>query len=279
MWITGAGGLIGSYIARLAPTIFPDWGIISLTRGVLDLTDFSAVEARFNKEKPACIVHCAALSKTQECQANPGLAHHLNAKVTDFLAGLAQRASFLFLSTDLVFDGTRGDYEEEAAVNPLGVYGQTKVAAETMVLKNPNHTVVRTSLNAGISPTGDRGFNELMRAAWEKGETLSLFTDELRCPIPAALTARGILELIRSNRTGIYHLAGSEKLSRYEMGVALAARWPHLKPRIRPSSLAEYGGAPRSPNTSLCCKKVQPLLSFQLPAFTTWLAEHGDELI
>src|SRR2546430_717015 len=91
----------------------------------------------------------------------------------------------VFLSTDLVFDGKKGNYVETDPVHPLSVYADTKVRAEPYVLAQPNHVVVRTSLNAGHSPTGDRAFNEEMRKAFAAGRTLSLFEDEFRCPIPA----------------------------------------------------------------------------------------------
>ena len=102
----------------------------------------------------------------------------------------------------------------------------------------PKHTVIRTSLNGGTSPTGDRGFNEQMRRAWQAGQTLRLFTDEFRSPIPAVVTARAVWELAARDRPGLYHVAGSERLSRWQIGQLLAARWPQLKPGIEPG-LAE----------------------------------------
>jgi dTDP-4-dehydrorhamnose reductase len=76
---------------------------------------------------------------------------------------------------------------------------------------------------------------------------------------------------------GLYHVAGSERLSRWQIGQLLAGRWPQLKPRIEPGSLKEYSGAPRAPDTSLNCAKAQDLLSFPLPSLTEWLAAHPDE--
>src|SRR5260221_8369236 len=154
VWITGGGGLIGSYLARTAP----HRRVVSLTRPQLDLTDYRQVRDRFAKENPALIVHCAALSRSPDCQAEPERARTLNVDVTLRLAELAADIPFFFLSTDLVFDGRRGNYDETAPVNPLNVYAETKVAAEQLVLTNPKHTVVRTSLNGGGSPTRDRGF-------------------------------------------------------------------------------------------------------------------------
>jgi dTDP-4-dehydrorhamnose reductase len=278
VWITGAGGLIGSYLVRSAPRFAPDASVVALTRQCLDLTDASAVRATFRRQEPQLIIHCAALSRSPECQANPALARKLNVEVTALLAELAANTPLFFLSSDLVFDGRAGNYDETAPVNPLSVYAETKVAAEQVILGNPKHTVVRTSLNGGASPKGDRGFNEQMRRAWQAGQTLKLFTDEFRSPIAAEATARALWELAARNQPGLYHVAGSERLSRWQIGQLLAARWPQLQPRIEPGSLKEYSGAPRAPDTSLDCAKAQNILSFPLPGLTEWLAARPDEV-
>lgn len=249
----------------------------ALTRDRLDLTDASAVREAFRRQEPQLVIHCAALSKSPECEANPALARKLNIEVTARLAELAAEIPLVFLSTDLVFDGRLGNYDETAPVNPLGVYAETKAAAEQVILANPKHTIIRLSLNGGTSPTSDRGFNEQMRRAWQAGQTLRLFTDEFRSPIAAAATARAIWELAARNQPGLYHVAGSERLSRWQIGQLLAARWPQLNPRIEPGSLKEYKGAPRAPDTSLNCAKVQRLLAFRLPGLAEWLSSHPDE--
>jgi dTDP-4-dehydrorhamnose reductase len=264
VWITGAGGLIGSYLVRSAPFFAPDARVVALTRDCLDMTDASAVRATFRLQAPQLVIHCAALSRSPECQANPALAHTLNVEVTALLAELAANIPLVFLSSDLVFDGRTGNYDETAPVNPLSVYAETKVSAEQIILANPKHTVTRLSLNGGTSPAGDRGFNEQMRRAWQAGQTLRLFTDEFRSPIPAEATARAIWELAARNQPGLYHVAGSE-------------RWPKLNPRIEPGSLKEYQGAPRASDTSLNCAKAQRLLAFRLPGLAEWLSVHPDE--
>ena len=277
VWITGAGGLIGSYLVRSAPRFAPDATVAALTRDRLDLTDASAVRAEFRRQEPRLVIHCAALSKSTECQAHPALARKLNVEVTALLAELAEEIPLVFLSTDLVFDGRTGNYDESATVNPLGVYAETKAAAERIILANPKHTIVRLSLNGGTSPAGTRGFNEQMRRVWQAGQSMRLFTDEFRSPIAAEVTARAIWELAARDNPGLYHVAGSERLSRHQIGQLLAARWPELKPRIEPASLKEYAGAPRAPDTSLNCAKAQKLLSFRLPGLTEWLSAHPDE--
>lgn len=272
-WITGATGLIGHHLIRAAPQFAPHWSLRPLSRADLELTDFQAVESLFTAEKPSLILHCAALTRSPLCQQNPSLAQSLNVDVTALLARLAAGIPFLFFSSDLVFDGRRGFYLETDAPNPLSVYGQTKRAAEECVLSNPAHTVLRTSLNAGRSPTGNRSLTETMTRAWEHGETLRLFTDEFRSPIPVEATARAAWELVQHHATGLYHVAGTERLSRWEIGQIVAAAHPNLNCRMQPASIRDYPGAPRPADTTLDCTKVQASLSFRLPSFREWKPE------
>jgi len=276
-WITGANGLIGSHFLRLAPVYAPNWNVCGLTRGDLDLTDFQNLRQVFVEQKPQLILHCAALSRTPACQADPSLARKLNVEVTTQLAELAADIPLFLFSSDLVFDGRQGNYDETASPNPLNVYAETKVAAEQIVLANPRHAVIRTSLNGGISPTGDRGFNEEMRRVWQEGRTLKFFTDEYRSPIPAAVTARAVWELVAHKQPGLYHIAGSERLSRWQTATLIAARWPQLNPKFEPASLKDYQGPSRPADVSLNCAKAQKILSFPLPGLTEWLATHPDE--
>ncbi|HSE60126.1 MAG TPA: SDR family oxidoreductase [Nitrospiraceae bacterium] len=271
--VTGAGGLIGSYLVGSAFRWVPGWRVVGLTRHELDLMDRSAVRDLWQRLKPEAIVHCAAISKAVACQDHPELARRVNVEATGHLADLASGsgARLLFLSTDHVFDGRQGSYTETDPVSPLTLYGETKVAAERLVLAHERHLVLRTSLNAGLSPTGDRSFVEELILAWRVRRPLTLFTDEYRCPIPAAVTARAIWELIRTAPSGLYHLAGQERLSRWDLGQLIASLYPELEPSLRPGTLRDYAGPPRSPDLSLNCDKVGRHLSFQLPGFRGWL--------
>ena len=204
----------------------------------------------------------------------------MNFEVTKFLAELAHDISFVFFSTDLVFDGRRGNYAETDVPNPLHVYGETKLAAEGCVLINPRHLVVRTSLNGGPSPTGSRAFNEQLRRSLQKaGPELTLFADEFRCPIPAVETARAVWDLAQKNCAGLYHVAGAEKLSRLEIGKLLLARWPEVTAQIKSGSARDFPGPPRALDTSLDISKAQKVLSQPLPKFSDWLAANPGESI
>jgi dTDP-4-dehydrorhamnose reductase len=278
VWITGAGGLIGNYLVQTAAQFAPQFQVVGLTRSQLDLTDYAAVRAEFQRQQPQLFIHCAAMSRSPDCQANPVLARKLNAEVPAQLAGIALKIPFVFFSTDLVFDGQKGNYVETDAVNPMSVYAETKIIAEDIVSRHPRHLIIRTAINGGVSPTGDRGFNEQMRRAWQHGQMTNLFTDEFRSPIHASVTARAVWELVAQKAAGIFHIAGGEKLSRYAIGQLIAARNPRLNARITPDTLKNYHGAPRSPDVSMDCAKAQRLLSFPLPGLTDWLAANPQEI-
>lgn len=276
-WITGAGGLIGHQLIQSAPQFAPGWRIRPITRDAVDLCNFAAVEGLFREETPRLIIHCAAMSRVGDCESNPGLAELTNVRATAHLSCLGAEIPFVFFSSDLVFDGAKGGYVETDAVNPLNVYAETKVRAEVEVLRNPLHTVVRTSLNAGVSPTGNRSFTEDMRRAWERGQTLSLFTDEFRNPIHVKMTARAVWALVQKHQPGLYHLAGRERMSRWEIGQLLAQRWSPMEARMLATSLRDYQGPRRSPDTSMSSAKLQAILDFPLLGLREWLAANPHE--
>jgi len=271
-WVTGANGLIGNYLVQTAPAHAPRWRARALTRDQLDLLDFDAVRREFQKDKPQAIIHCAAVSTIADVQKNPGLARKVNVDATALLADLAAEIPFVLFSTDLVFDGKRGNYSETDATNPITLYAETKVAAEQIVLKNPRHLVVRTSINCWQSKTGTRGFDEQLRATLQKNEKMKLFTDEFRCPIFAGETARAVWELVEKNCAGIFHVAGAKRLSRWDTGQLLVQRWPELQSKIEPGSAKDFPGPPRAPDTSMDISRVQKILSKPLPGLDEWMA-------
>jgi dTDP-4-dehydrorhamnose reductase len=277
-WITGANGLIGNYLVQTALKHGPQWQARGLTRADFDLLDFAAVEREFKRDQPGLIIHCAAITIVSDAQKDPARAWRVNVDLTRFLAELAAGISFVFFSTDLVFDGRKGGYVESDAPNPLHFYGETKAAAEGIVLKNPRHLVIRTSLNGGISASGTRGFNEqLRRSLQQAGQGMTLFTDEFRCPIPAVETARAVWELASKECHGLYHVAGAEKLSRLQIGELLVKRWPEVTAQLKSGSARDFPGPVRALDTSLDISKVQRVLSRPLPGLSQWLAENPEE--
>jgi dTDP-4-dehydrorhamnose reductase len=110
-----------------------------------------------------------------------------------------------------------------------------------------------------------------MLRACRQGHTLTLFTDEFRCPLPAGAVARAVWELLGQQAAGLYHLGGSERLSRWDIAQALAQRYPDLMPCLHPGFLSSYTGPPRPADLSMRSDKLQSLLSFPLPGWRQWL--------
>jgi dTDP-4-dehydrorhamnose reductase len=270
--ITGAAGLIGQYLVKTAPRWASDWDMQGLTRADLDLTDRANVERTWQSIKPNAVIHCAALSRTKDCEQDPEQARRINVEVTAHLAQLSQDIPFIFLSSGEVFDGRTGWYGETDEPNPINVYGQTKLEAERAVLQNPRHTVVRFVLTAGISETGDRSFVVDMCRTVKAGKDVTLYADEFRCPLPAGVIARAIWDLVDCEQPGLYHLGGSDRLSRWEIGETLLPWCPEFKGHLMKGSARNHVGSPRPADLSLRFDKIQSLLSFRIPGFRGWLA-------
>ena len=271
--VTGSAGLIGHYVVKNAARWAPGWEVHGLSRADLDLTHSSAVERVYQHLAPSAVIHCAALSRTTDCEQDPSLARRINVDVTAQLAYLSQDIPFLSVSSGEVFDGQRGWYREEDDPNPINVYGKTKLEAERVVLRNPRHTVVRIVLTAGVSKHGTRSFVEDMSRAAKSGKPVTLYGDEFRCPLPAGAVARAIWELLLRSTPGLYHLGGRERLSRWEIGQALLPWYSELQGCLIEGSARTHRGAPRPADLSLNCEKVQSVLSFPLPAFRRWLED------
>ena len=270
--ITGAAGLIGQYLVKTAPRWAPGWDVQGLTRTDLDLTDRVTAERTWESIKPSAVIHCAALSRTKDCEQDPEQARRINVEVTAHLAQLSQDIPFIFLSSGEVFDGRTGRYGETDEPNPINVYGQTKLEAEQAVLQNPRHTVVRIVLTAGTSETGDRSFVEDMCWTAKSGKDVTLYADEFRCPLPAGVIARVVWELVGRKQPGLYHLGGSERLSRWEIGETLLPWCLELKGHLMKGSARDHVGSSRPADLSLRCDKIQGLLPFRIPGFRKWLA-------
>ena len=271
--ITGATGLIGQYLVKTATRWAPGWDVQGLTRAELDLTEMLKVEARVHALKPDLLIHCAALSRTKACEQDPEQARRINVEATAHLAQLSQDIPFIFLSSGEVFDGRTGWYGETDEPNPINVYGQTKLEAEQVIIQNPRHSVVRIVLTAGTSETGNRSFVEDMCRAAKADKDVTLYVDEFRCPLPAVVIARVIWELVDRRQPGLYHLGGSERLSRWEIGEALLPWYPELKGHLIKGSARDHVGSLRPADLSLRCDKIQSLLSFRIPGFCEWLAQ------
>ena len=173
---------------------------------------------------PDAIVNCAAISNATSVEADAMRAEKINVALPRLLAQLSTHlgARLLHVSTDMVFDGqSEQPYRSTDMPAPTNLYGQTKLMAEREVLEhNPEDPVVlRIPILMGNSPGGRRSLHEKLIAAIQAGKKPKLFCDEMRQPCSASNVAEVLLELTeRRDLHGLFHWAGSETLSRFEMG-------------------------------------------------------------
>lgn len=276
--ITGAGGLLGSNLA----SDFSKKGIsiapLDRAAGGPDITGSAAMETLLRDLAPRRIIHCAALTDVDWCEANPAETHRVNAAASGHLAAIARRigAGFVYISTDSVFDGERGDYDEGDSPNPLNVYARAKWAGEKAVLaEHPRALVVRTNIY-GWNRRPKRSLAEWILDRLERDLEVPGFQDVRFCPILVNDLADLLLEMTDLPLHGVYHVSGSEAVSKYEFAVAIARVFGYHPARVVSRSLDGAGlKAPRPLNTSLCVSKVSNALGRRLPGLSAGLERFG----
>jgi dTDP-4-dehydrorhamnose reductase len=270
MLITGGNGYLGRWVAELAR----EWEVTATYNrnpGALDKVDWrqldvrdaDAVSALVAGSSPDVIVHTAAL--------NPGQGNDFETVNVTGTANVANAAAaadtrLIHVSTDMVFDGQRGNYCEDDPVRPLNEYGRSKAAAEAAVTDSGAHAViVRTSLIYGWRPTVARAA-QWMIDALDRRELVRLWSDEVRCPIWVESLAAALVELAGLDYTGPLHVAGDEKMSRYEFGVALL-RFHHID-RGPVFAVEVPRGQLRPRDCTLDTSRARELLETPLPGVT-----------
>lgn len=231
--LTGATGHLGPYVLReLRGRGLPALGwrrdaggrLFDLPIRQVDVSDAQAVARAWSEEPPTHVLHAAALSAIADCYRDPAAAERINVAGTRHLAEHARRfgARLLFVSTDLVFDGAKGDYTETDVPRPLSIYARSKLAAETVVADLPQALIVRVSWLLGPKLVGPPRFLDDLLAKLRAGQPVRLFTDEYRSVLPLTWAARALVDALLSDATGLLHLGGPERISRYELGLRLA---------------------------------------------------------
>ncbi len=226
--ITGASGFLGWNLCSVASSKWEVIGIynthkIHLNRvkqKKIDLTNYHDLKKNINNIKPDAIIHTAAESDPNHCEAQPKLSYKINVSASVNIAGLCSDLDipFVFTSSDLVFNGLQAPYSENAPVNPVNIYGEQKVTAEEKLKEIYSKSIIcRMPLMFGFSGNNRQSFAYHMIMSLIKGERIRLFSDEFRTPVDTLSAAKGLL-LALHHVTGVIHLGGKTRLSRYEMG-------------------------------------------------------------
>ena len=278
--VLGAGGFLGRHLvdafgARALPGTRPS-AALGPQDLAADLCDPERLSRLLEATAPSAVINCAALAAPAACEEEPAAAVLLNVELPRLLGewGGRTRARVVHVSTDLVFGAEpapKGGFGEEDEPAPVSVYGVTKAAGESALLeRDPEALVVRLPLLYGDSHGRARGASDDLFAQLLEGERPALFTDEWRTPLPVSVAAEALVELVDQRTSGKLHVAGAERVSRMELGVALCQQ------RFGGSTAAvqELRGClrgdldlspPRPEDTSLCIQRAQALLETELP--------------
>jgi dTDP-4-dehydrorhamnose reductase len=277
--ITGSNGLLGQKL--VANLLEKDIDFLATSKGEnrnqdcpnekyysLDICVQTAIEDLFDKYKPTHVIHTAAITNVDACELDPDLCYLVNVQATQFLveASLKHKAHFQLLSTDFIFDGLKGNYNEEDIPNPLSHYASSKVNAEQVLLNSEyqNWSIVRTIIVYGIG-------NNLSRTnivcwakdALSKGQEMRIIDDQFRAPTWADDLAWACVRICKLNKTGIFHISGPETMSIFEI-VQRVARYFSLPTNtlVRTDSSTLNQPAKRPPRTGFDLAKSKKELGY-----------------
>lgn len=192
----------------------------------IDLDDEPTVAALFSRVRPRLVINCAGVCDVGTCEDSPEFAHTVNVEGTRvLLAHAPPETRIVHCSSDHVFSGDTGPYDEDSPPDPISVYGRTRVAAEQLVLARPGTMIVRAGLWIGPSATGRIGHLDWLRERHRRGLPMTIVADEYRSAVWAEDAARRVWELARSSITGIRHVVAERIVSRPVLAAYLNAKF------------------------------------------------------
>lgn len=250
--VTGAAGQLGQDVLKeLSRKNHEAFGA---DRTQLDITNESNVQAYINDVKPDVILHCAAYTNVDAAEENEDIAYQVNAVGTENLAKAAKQvgAKMLFVSTDYVFDGTATEpYEVDSPTKPLGAYGRTKLAGEQLLQKNlEQYFIVRTAWVFGVH--GNNFVKTMLRLGEERGE-VGVVHDQVGSPTYTVDLAKFMVELMETNKYGIYHATNTGVCSWYEFAVEIFKQ-AGLNVKVNPLTTEQFPRPAARPKYSVLSK-------------------------
>ena len=277
--ITGSNGLLGQKL--VAQCLANSHCFMATSKGVnrnpdcpmanytsMDICDVNEIETVLTNFQPTHVIHTAALTNVDYCELNAEECHEVNvAAVEKLWKSCSQRhIHFQLLSTDFVFDGTKGNYSETDVVGPLSIYATSKVDAEKLLFYDVSDdwSVVRTIIVYGDGHNLSRS-NIILWAkeALAEGKELSIVDDQFRAPTWADDLAWACLEICRRSKKGIYHICGPETMSVYEIVKRIGAHFCFSTEKISKSSSATLNQpAKRPPKTGFDLSKARNELGY-----------------
>ena len=223
--VTGSAGLIGRQVVKdLSETheVFSCYNKSKPEHGniiKMDLLNHEMISNVMSEKKPDVVIHLGAMTAVDLCETDQDSAFKINSQATEILAKESSKMNtfIVYVSTDYVFDGNTGMYEENDATNPLGFYGKSKLLGEKSIQNfSSNWCIARTSTPFGLHPT-KKSFPIWVIENLQKQKQIDVLTDQFTSPTYVPSLSRMLIEISERRLTGIIHIAGASKISRYEM--------------------------------------------------------------
>jgi dTDP-4-dehydrorhamnose reductase len=287
--ITGANGFLGHYLVKRL--LKENYRVIATGRGEsrlpfdeghnyryvsLDFTDPYAVHDIFEQYKPAVVIHAGAMGKPDECEEQQWQAYLVNVEgtVTLLMNAAEQQSFFVYISTDFVFDGTKGSYREDDATGPVNYYGKTKQEAEAAVTEyEADWAIVRTVLVYGQPLSGRSNILTIVKDKLQQGQTYNVVDDQFRTPTYVEDLADGITRIVQQKARGIFHLSGEELLTPFQMARRTAEHLGLDAGLIHRVTAADFSQPAKRPvNTSFNIGKAKAELGYAPLNFAEGLA-------
>ncbi|MFA6276952.1 MAG: SDR family oxidoreductase [Pedobacter sp.] len=293
--VTGSNGLLGQ---KITEKILKEGSInlIATSKGDnrfpvkegyiyadMDILNPGEVKTVIEKYKPDAIIHTAAMTNVDTCEDQKELAFALNVESVITLIAICEQHNIqlVHLSTDFIFDGEDGPYNEEAAPNPLSYYGETKLLAEEAI-KNSNckWAILRTIIVYGIVSDMSRSNIVLWaKGALEKGQPLNIVNDQWRMPTLAEDLANGCLLAVSHDAQGVYNISGKDMMSISELVARVADFWNLDKKLINEISATTLNQTAKRPAcTGFILDKAMTELNYQPHSFEEGLAILDQQL-
>lgn len=286
IFITGGSGLLGSKLAEVAlargDQVYSGYAHNEPHDGRkvrLDLLDTNSILDLVSQMRPDVIVHSAALTDVDRCEREKELAYKINVEGTRAIAEAAKKAgSFLvYISTDYVFDGERGLYREEEETNPLSYYGLSKLLGEQFC----QGCIARTCVIYGSRPaSGKVNFALWLLNSLRLEKEVRVVTDQFITPTLNSNLAAMVLEAADRHLSGVYHLAGATRVSRYDYACQLARAFDLDSDLILPSKMCDLDWVAKRPrDSSLDTSKASEMLKNRPLSLDDSLQKLKEEII
>jgi dTDP-4-dehydrorhamnose reductase len=291
--ITGANGLLGQKLTNIFSQDRAFDLLVSARQKesvnktasfgyvVLDATSRGDVKELVWNFSPDVIINAAAFTDVDGCEREKELSWKANVTAVENLLVAARlvNAKVIHVSTDYVFDGKQGPYDELAVPNPLSYYGKEKLASENAVrASGENWAIVRTMVVYGIATGVKKNFAVWLAQELGKGKSVNIVSDQIGNATLADDLARGIYELTRQNKVGLYHIAGHDILSRTDFARKLAETFGYDKNLINPIKTADLNQlAPRPLNSGLITLKAESELGIRFMTIDESLSRFKEQ--